>query len=69
MFKEYDIQYRYASSLGEEDSAYSPETTEEELPIAEGYQRIFDVKVELRPVELAPVAIAKPVNKKQDGRR
>jgi hypothetical protein len=65
MFKEYDIQYRYAASLGEEDSAYDPDTKEEEQPAtAEGYLKVFDVKVELRPVELAPVNIAASANKK-----
>ena len=65
MYKEYDIKNKYAHSLEENDPYFETDTvdanTEHAAASAEGYQQVFDVKVALRPVELAPVKTTMPV--------
>lgn len=55
MPREYDLAYaRYASPM-EEESSYESETGEKPTSEVEGYEQVFDMTVELRPIDLMPI--------------
>ena len=56
MHKEYDIDGRYANAFARNGSTGEDGDSREPVSSAvEGYEQLFDIKVDLRPVELVPV--------------